>query len=163
MMSRNRRERFAQAYVRHLDPRRAAKEAGYRPDYGARVLRNAEVQNRIQSLLEQAARSVTKQSVIIGLLKEALYHGEGSSHAARVNAWAKLGDALGLGAQHVQRHLHAFTWIRGLDLTELDALEALPDEQLAVALEQRELPPSRADFDGPDESGPLPTPVETDA
>lgn len=163
MTSRTRRERFAQAYVEHLDARRAAKEAGYRPEYGVRVLRNPDVQTRIQALLEQTARSVTKQSVIIGLLKEALYHGEGSSHAARVNAWAKLGDALGLGAQHVQRHLHVLSWIRDLDVVELDALEKLDDEQLVRALEQRELPTARTDLDGPNDAALLPTLLETDA
>ncbi len=39
---------------------------------------------------------ITQDEVIRGLLKEARYKGEGTSHSARVSAWAHLGRHLGM-------------------------------------------------------------------
>lgn len=119
------------------------------PEYGAKALRNPDVQARIQVLFEKAAKGITKESVLHGLLREAMYYGEDASHAARVQAWKAIGDALGLGAQHVQRRLHVLGCVRNLDVAQLDALEKLDDEQLVRALETRQLPAARTD--GPDE------------
>ena len=55
----------------------------------------------------QEARSertgVTQDQVITGLLHEARLTSEGSSHSARVAAWAHLGKHLGM---FTERHLH---------------------------------------------------------
>ncbi len=65
---------------------------------GERLLKNVEVHRAIQEA--QEARSertgITQDEVIQGLKKEATLEGDGSSHSARVAAWAHLGKHLGI-------------------------------------------------------------------
>ncbi len=66
---------------------------------------NVDIHRAIQE--GQEARSertgVTQDQVITGLLHEARLTSEGSSHSARVAAWAHLGKHLGM---FTERHLH---------------------------------------------------------
>ena len=94
--------RFVEEYLVDLNATQAAIRAGYSPktaySQGERLLKNVEVHRAIQEA--QEARSertgVTQDEVIQGLKKEATLEGDGSSHSARVAAWAHLGKHLGI-------------------------------------------------------------------
>lgn len=93
---------FAREYPIDLNATAAAKRAGYseRTAYsqGQRLLKNAEIQKAIQAAQAEAAEraSVTVQDVLDGLRREAENESYGSSHSARVSAWAHLGKHLGM-------------------------------------------------------------------
>ncbi len=97
-----RQARFVEEYLLDLNATAAAKRAGYseRTAYaqGQRLLKHVEIAAAIQKA--QEARSgrteITQDEVIQGLKKEATLEGEGSSHSARVAAWAHLGKHLGI-------------------------------------------------------------------
>jgi phage terminase small subunit len=94
--------RFVEEYLVDLNATQAAIRAGYSPktaySQGERLLKNVEVHRAIQEA--QEARSertgITQDEVIRGLKKEAALEGDGSSHSARVAAWAHLGKHLGI-------------------------------------------------------------------
>ncbi len=94
--------RFVEEYLVDLNATQAAIRAGYSPktaySQGERLLKNVEVHRAIQEA--QEARSertgITQDEVIQGLKKEAALEGDGSSHSARVAAWAHLGKHLGI-------------------------------------------------------------------
>ncbi len=93
---------FVEEYLVDLNATQAALRAGYSPktaySQGERLLKNVEVHRAIQEA--QEARSertgITQDEVIQGLKKEAALEGDGSSHSARVAAWAHLGKHLGI-------------------------------------------------------------------
>jgi len=95
-------EQFVAQYLLDLNATQAAIRAGYSKktaaSQGERLLRNVEIRSAIQAA--QAARSkrtdVNQDDVIRGLHDEATYRGHGSSHSARVQAWAHLGKHLGM-------------------------------------------------------------------
>ncbi len=101
--------RFVEEYLVDLNATQAAVRAGYSPktakQQGQRLLTNVDIHRAIQE--GQEARSertgVTQDQVITGLLHEARLTSEGSSHSARVAAWAHLGKHLGM---FTERHLH---------------------------------------------------------
>ncbi len=94
--------RFVEEYLVDLNATQAAIRAGYSPktaySQGERLLKNVEVHRANQEA--QEARSertgITQDEVIQGLKKEATLEGDGSSHSARVAAWAHLGKHLGI-------------------------------------------------------------------
>ena len=94
--------RFVEEYLVDLNATQAAIRAGYSKktaeQQGARLFRNVKVAAAIQEA--QEARSertgITQDEVIQGLKKEAALEGDGSSHSARVAAWAHLGKHLGI-------------------------------------------------------------------
>ncbi len=94
--------RFVEEYLVDLNATQAAIRAGYSKktaeQQGARLFRNVKVAAVIQEA--QEARSertgITQDAVIQGLKKEATLEGDGSSHSARVAAWAHLGKHLGI-------------------------------------------------------------------
>jgi hypothetical protein len=73
-----------------------------------------------------ASAGVSQDMVVTGLLTEAQFFGEGSSHGARVSAWEKLGKHLGMFVEqrnlnvtgkltHVAEELPATdNWLEGL-------------------------------------------------
>jgi phage terminase small subunit len=95
-------ERFCNEYIIDLIGSAAAERAGYASSnaraQASRLLKNDSVKQRIAEL--QASRAerveVTQDMVISGLLKEARFEGEGSSHSARITAWTNLGKHLGM-------------------------------------------------------------------
>lgn len=98
------------AFCRHLvagtvtgmSAKDAAIKAGYAPKYADRqahqLLENPRVSARINELRTKAEERalVTVEDVLNGLKREAENEAEGSSHAARVSAWAHLGKHLGM-------------------------------------------------------------------
>lgn len=101
-------QRFVDEYLIDLNATQAAIRAGYSEktarSQGQRLLTNvdiARVIKKAQSAISER-NSVTQDDVIRGLLTEAKWMGEGSSHSARVSAWEKLGKHLGMFKDKVE-------------------------------------------------------------
>ncbi len=94
--------RFVEEYLLDLNATQAAIRAGYSKktanEQGAQLLAKLSIRQAVAEA--QAIRSkrteITQDEVIEGLKKEATLDGEGSSHSARVSAWAHLGKHLGI-------------------------------------------------------------------
>ncbi len=94
--------RFVEEYLADLNATQAAIRAGYSAktanEQGSQLLAKLSVRQAVAEA--QAIRSkrtaITQDEVIQGLKKEATLEGEGSSHSARVSAWAHLGKHLGM-------------------------------------------------------------------
>lgn len=95
-------QRFVDEYLIDLNATQAAIRAGYSlktaEQQGFQLLKKTSVSEAIeQSQQERQKRTlVTQDDVIRGLLTEAEWQGEGSSHSARVSAWAHLGKHLNM-------------------------------------------------------------------
>ncbi len=95
-------QRFIEEYLIDLNATQAAVRAGYSAktanEQGAQLLAKLSIREAVAEA--QAIRSkrtaITQDEVIQGLKKEATLEGEGSSHSARVSAWAHLGKHLGM-------------------------------------------------------------------
>ena len=80
----------------------AAIKAGYSEktarQQASRLLSNVNIQMEIKEAQQERQNRtlVTQDDVIRGLLTEAEWQGEGSSHSARVSAWAHLGKHLNM-------------------------------------------------------------------
>ncbi len=93
---------FVEEYLIDLNATQAAIRAGYSArnadKIGSELLGKTRVAEAVKAA--QQARSerteITQDEVIQGLKKEATLEGEGSSHSARVSAWAHLGKHLGI-------------------------------------------------------------------
>ncbi len=93
---------FIEEYLVDLNATQAAIRAGYSArnadKIGPELLGKTRVAEAIK--VAQQGRSertgITQDEVIQGLKKEATLEGEGSSHSARVAAWAHLGKHLGI-------------------------------------------------------------------
>lgn len=102
-------EAFVHEYLVDLNATQAAIRAGYSPRtaraQGHRLLTDADIAAAIEAA--QAERSerlrLTADDVLRGLHEEATFVGEGSSHSARVQAWAHIGKHLGM---FVDKHEH---------------------------------------------------------
>ncbi len=96
------RARFVEEYLIDLNATQAAIRAGYSAktanEQGAQLLAKLSIRQAVAEA--QAVRSkrteITQDEVVQGLKKEATLEGEGSSHSARVAAWAHLGKHLGM-------------------------------------------------------------------
>ena len=99
---------FVQQYLVDLNATQAAIRAGYSEKTAGRTahenLKKPEIAQAIQEAqAERAERlEVTQDDVVRGLHKEATLEGEGSSHSARVAAWAHLGKHLGMFTEKVE-------------------------------------------------------------
>ncbi len=95
-------QRFVEEYLIDLNATQAAIRAGYSArnadKIGPELLGKTRVAEAVKAA--QQARTgrteITQDEVIQGLKKEATLEGEGSSHSARVSAWAHLGKHLGI-------------------------------------------------------------------
>lgn len=89
-------EAFVDAYIQCHDAPRAAIMAGVSPStavqVGYEMLRWPAVIERMDRIVEELEeeRLLTRKMVLMGLLKEANYHGHDSSHGSRVRAWMGL-------------------------------------------------------------------------
>jgi phage terminase small subunit len=98
----DKQSRFVKEYQVDMNPEQAAIRAGYdkakAKHSGKRLLKQIKIMTamgheRAQVMLRAETNA---DSVIEGLKAEALYFGEGSSHAARIGAWNSLGKHFGL-------------------------------------------------------------------
>lgn len=118
---------FVEEYLIDLNATAAARRAGYSEKtasfIGHENLRKPNIAAAIASA--QAKRSerlnITADEVLRGLHAEATLTGEGSSHSARVTAWAHLGKHLGLFTDRTEITLHK-------------APETMSDAELEAAL-----------------------------
>lgn len=101
-------QRFVDEYLIDFNATQAAIRAGYseKTSYsiGQENLNKPEIKNEIDkrtAKLESSAL-ITKEMVIQGLLDEAKCFGYGSSHSARVSAWAHLGKHLQMFTDKVE-------------------------------------------------------------
>ena len=110
---------FIQNYLIDLNATQAAIRAGYSErtarSQGQRLLTNVDIAAEIEAAqAERAERlEVTQDDVVRGLHKEATLDGEGSSHSARVAAWAHLGKHLGMFTDKIE-NTHAFKGVLGI-------------------------------------------------
>ncbi len=94
--------RFIEEYLLDLNATQAAIRAGYSKktanEQGARLLAKVSVRKAVAEARQARSErtEITQDEVIQGLKKEATLEGEGSSHSARVAAWAHLGKHLGI-------------------------------------------------------------------
>lgn len=98
-------ELFVQEYLVDLNGAAAYRRAGYSVKSentatvnASRLLSNAKVQAAVKLAMDERAKrvAVTQDYVIRMLQDEAEFHGEGSSHAARIRAIELLGKHLGM-------------------------------------------------------------------
>jgi len=94
--------RFVAEYLVDLNATQGAIRAGYSAKtaevQGSRLLGNVKVREAVEAVMLTRPKptEITQDEVIQGLKKEATLEGEGSSHSARVSAWAHLGKHLGM-------------------------------------------------------------------
>ena len=95
-------QRFVDEYLIDLNATQAAIRAGYSEktaySIGDENLKKPEIKKAIEQAQQERQKRtlVTQDDVIRGLLTEAEWQGEGSSHSARVSAWAHLGKHLNM-------------------------------------------------------------------
>lgn len=101
-------QRFIEEYVVDFCGTKAAIRAGYAEDYAqqqaSQMLQKPNIKAEIEKLKEELAIKalISREMVIQGLVDEARYLGEGSSHSARVSSWAHLGKYLNMFTENVQ-------------------------------------------------------------
>ena len=95
-------QRFVDEYLIDLNATQAAIRAGYSEktaySIGDENLKKPEIKKAVEQAQQERQKRtlVTQDDVIRGLLTEAEWQGEGSSHSARVSAWAHLGKHLNM-------------------------------------------------------------------
>lgn len=100
--------RFVDEYLIDENATQAAIRAGYSAKtahaIGSRLLSKVEIMAAVNAGRAAIAKrnAVTQDEVIAGLRREANREGDGASHAARVSAWAKLGETMGMFKQVVK-------------------------------------------------------------
>lgn len=98
----DRQARFVDEYLVDANGTRSAIAAGYAKSgahvAAARLLRNDKVREAIAEGRRKMSKRVeiTQDMVLEGLLEEARFRGDGSSHSARVKALETLGKAIGM-------------------------------------------------------------------
>ena len=98
----SKQKRFVEEYLKDFNATQAAIWAGYSKKTAKEIgcenltkpIISLVIAERTRALTQEA--NVTVQTVINGLLSEALNHGEGSTQSARVQAWTQLGRFLGM-------------------------------------------------------------------
>lgn len=101
-------KRFVEEYLIDFNATQAAIRAGYSENsaysIGQENLKKPEIKGEIDKLTDKMTERalITKERIIQGLLNEAETFGEGSSHSARVSAWAHLGKHLQMFTDKVE-------------------------------------------------------------
>ncbi len=93
---------FVEEYLKDVNAKEAAIQAGYSPktakQKGHTLLQIPKIRDAILAAMEARSKrtAIEQDKVIRGLLDEAEFKSEGTSHGARVAAWAHLGKHLGM-------------------------------------------------------------------
>ena len=99
-LANDQQELYCNEYLIDRNQTQAAIRAKYKcpKQYASELMKRQDILERIAELDEERAERtlLTQDMVITGLLNEAKCEGEGSSHSARVSAWAHLGKHLGM-------------------------------------------------------------------
>jgi len=156
-MPTTKQQRFIDEYLIDFNATQAAIRAGYSQDtakqQGSRLLSNVDVRAAIDTAIrERSSRALLSQdAVLCGLLEEARYNGEGSSHSARVSAWAHIGKHLGMFVDRVHatgQQPHGITRIHLVapDLDEhgrpIKAAKDMTEEELEIELRKIGIDPA---------------------
>ncbi len=135
-------QRFVDNYLIYGNATRAAIEAGYSPKTAGEIGRQNLGKLAIAGAIAEAGKAaadrneVTTDLVIQGLLTEANFKGKGSSHGARVAAWAHLGKYRGMFVDRVDLNV------------EPSAIEFIVAEPGDTELEVRDVPYLRIEDSG---------------
>ena len=98
---------FVREYLVDLNAAAAARRAGYSEKTARKIgqenLTKPDIAAAIEAAQSERAErlQLTADDVLKGLHAEATYDGEGSSHSARVQAWAHIGKHLGMFTDRV--------------------------------------------------------------
>lgn len=101
---------FVEHYLRTFDAPMAYIMAGGNPASstaaGYEMLRWPAVQQKIQEVLDELEEEqlLTRKDILVGLKKEANYHGHDSSHGSRVRAWMGLARIKKMDVQVTESH-----------------------------------------------------------
>ena len=95
---------FAKNYLVDFDHRNAAivtfglTDSEHARRVGLDYIRHPLVLQALQAYMNriETDKVISRERILLGLLQEANYHGVGSSHSARVAAWAKLAKIMGM-------------------------------------------------------------------
>ena len=104
----HKQKRFVWEYCKDHAPQAAAIRAGYKERSAAvtasNLLRDPRIQDAIRERERQIAEAAMLDETIVlqGLLREAQYTGDGSTHTARVSAWREVAKILGLEIRKVE-------------------------------------------------------------
>ena len=104
----HKQRRFVWEYCKDHSPAQAAIRAGYKernaPSIACRLLQIPAVQAAIRERERQIVEAAMLDETIVlqGLLREAQYTGDGSTHTARVSAWREVAKILGLEIRKVE-------------------------------------------------------------
>ena len=104
----HKQRRFVWEYCKDHSPAQAAIRAGYKernaPSIACRLLQIPAVQAAIRERERQIAEAALLDETIVleGLLHEARFTGDGSTHTARVSAWREVAKILGLEIRKVE-------------------------------------------------------------
>ena len=104
----HKQRRFVWEYCKDHSPAQAAIRAGYKernaPSIACRLLQIPAVQAAIRERERQIAEAAMLDETIVleGLLREAQFTGDGSTHTARVSAWREVAKILGLEIRKVE-------------------------------------------------------------
>ena len=156
-MPTTKQQRFIDEYLIDFNATQAAIRAGYSQDtakqQGSRLLSNVDVRAAIDDAIrERSSRALVSQdAVLLGLLEEARHTGDGSSHSARVSAWAHIGKHLGMFVDRVHatgQQPHGITRIHLVapDLDEhgrpIKAAKDMTEEELEIELRKIGIDPA---------------------
>ncbi len=131
---------FVDEYLIDLNATQAAIRAGYSAKNADKIGPELLGKTRVAAAIAKAQAkrlervTVSQDDVVKGLHSEATDKGEGSSHSARVSAWAHLGKHLGM---FVDRRLVGAVNINDMNEAQLLALlglEGVPEEEIAERL-----------------------------
>lgn len=120
---------FVAEYLIDLNAAAAARRAGYSERTADRTgyenLRKPEIAAAIEAArLERSNRlQLTADDVLIGLHNEATFEGLGSSHSARVSAWAHIGKHLGMFTERHEMTLRKHP----SEMSDAELVEALSE------------------------------------
>lgn len=132
-------ERFVEEYLVDFNATQAAIRAGYSAKTAKSIgqenltkpVISAAIAEHRASLTQKTA--LTRELIVEGLLREALYTGKNASHGARVAAWTQLGRIQGVYIEdHAQRGDGLMAMLDTMSGDELESMESL----LNAALEQ---------------------------
>lgn len=104
----HKQKRFVWEYCKDHSPAQAAIRAGYgeksAPAVASQLLRIPRIQDAIRERERQIAEAAMLDETIVleGLLREAQFTGDGSTHTARVSAWREIAKVLGLEVRKVE-------------------------------------------------------------
>lgn len=120
---------FIEQYLVDLNATQAAIRAGYSEKTASRIgpenLSKPVIAAAIEAAIAERSNrlQLTADDVLTGLHSEATFHGFGSSHSARVSAWAHIGKHLGMFTERHEMTLRKHP----SEMSDAELVEALSE------------------------------------